>query len=29
MEVSAILLDLELQGGVQVLPGNSYIRGQL
>lgn len=29
MEVSAILLDLELQGGVQMLPGNSYIRGQL
>ncbi len=29
MEVSAILLDLELQGGVQALPGNSYIRGQL
>lgn len=29
MEVSAILLDLELQGGVQVLPGNSYIRGHL
>ncbi len=29
MEVSAILLDLELQGGVQVLPGNSYIRGRL
>ncbi|SHI90699.1 DNA protecting protein DprA [Malonomonas rubra DSM 5091] len=28
MEVSAILLDLELQGGVQMLPGNSYIRGQ-
>lgn len=29
MEVSAILLDLELQGGVQVLPGNSYIRSRL
>lgn len=29
MEVSAILLDLELQGGVQMLPGNSYIRGKL
>jgi DNA processing protein len=29
MEVSAILLDLELRGGVQVLPGNCYIRGQL
>ena len=29
MDVSAILLDLELCGGVQVLPGNSYIRGQL
>lgn len=28
MEVSAILLDLELQGGVQGLPGNAYIRGQ-
>lgn len=27
MDVSAILLDLELQGGVQVLPGNNYIRG--
>lgn len=29
MEVSAILLDLELRGGVQLLPGNSYIRGQI
>lgn len=29
MEVSAILLDLELKGGAQVLPGNSYLRGQL
>ena len=29
MEVSAILLDLELQGGVQALPGRYYIRGQL
>ncbi len=29
MELSAILLDLELQGGVQVLPGNHFIRGQL
>lgn len=26
MEVSAILLDLELRGGVKMLPGNSYIR---
>ncbi len=29
MELSAILLDLELRGGVQMLPGNQYIRGQL
>lgn len=29
MDVSAILLDLELQGGVQALPGRNYIRGQL
>jgi len=29
MEVSAILLDLELLGGVQALPGRYYIRGQL
>ncbi len=29
MELSAILLDLELRGGVQTLPGNQYIRGQL
>jgi DNA processing protein len=29
MDVSAILLDLELQGGVQALPGRYYIRGQL
>ena len=29
MELSAILLDLELQGGVSVLPGNQYIRGRL
>lgn len=29
MEVSAILLDLELQGGVQTLPGNNYIRSHL
>ncbi|PLX87006.1 MAG: DNA-protecting protein DprA [Desulfuromonas sp.] len=29
MEVSAILLDLELQGAVQALPGRHYIRGQL
>lgn len=28
MEVSAILLDLELQGAVQILPGNCYIRGK-
>ena len=28
MELSAILLDLELQGGVQVLPGNRYIRSR-
>ena len=26
MELSAILLDLELQGGIQTLPGNHYIR---
>ncbi len=26
MELSAILLDLELRGGVQTLPGNTYIR---
>ncbi|WP_029911527.1 DNA-processing protein DprA [Pelobacter seleniigenes] len=29
MELSAILLDLELQGGVQALPGNHYIRNRL
>ena len=29
MELSAILLDLELRGGVQTLPGNHYIRGQV
>ena len=29
MELSAILLDLELRGGIQTLPGNHYIRGQL
>ncbi len=29
MELSAILLDLELRGGVQMLPGNQYIRGKL
>jgi len=29
MDVSAILLDLELRGGVQMLPGNSYIRGKI
>ena len=29
MEVSAILLDLELRGGVQMLPGNTYIRGNI
>ncbi len=29
MELSAILLDLELRGGIQSLPGNQYIRGQL
>ena len=29
MDVSAILLDLELQGGVQALPGRYYIRGSL
>lgn len=29
MELSAILLDLELRGGVQALPGRYYIRGQL
>jgi len=29
MNVSAILLDLELRGGVQLLPGNTYIRGKL
>ena len=28
MEVSATLLDLELRGGVKLLPGNAYIRGQ-
>ncbi|MBN1957863.1 MAG: DNA-processing protein DprA [Desulfuromonadales bacterium] len=28
MELSAILLDLELQGGVQALPGNLYIRSR-
>ncbi|MDX2496084.1 MAG: DNA-processing protein DprA [Desulfuromusa sp.] len=27
MELSAILLDLELRGGIQTLPGNNYIRG--
>ena len=27
MEVSAILLDLELRGGAKLLPGNVYIRG--
>jgi len=26
MELSAILLDLELRGGIQTLPGNHYIR---
>ncbi len=29
MELSAILLDLELRGGIQTLPGNHFIRGQL
>ncbi|MCW8860370.1 MAG: DNA-processing protein DprA [Deltaproteobacteria bacterium] len=29
MELSAILLDLELQGGITSLPGNHYIRGRL
>ncbi len=29
MELSAILLDLELRGGVQTLPGGHYIRGRL
>jgi DNA processing protein len=29
MDVSAILLDLELRGGVQLLPGNHYIRGKI
>lgn len=28
MELSAILLDLELQGGIQALPGNQYIRSR-
>jgi len=28
MELSAILLDLELRGGIQALPGNHYIRKQ-
>ncbi|MEA3362954.1 MAG: DNA-processing protein DprA [Thermodesulfobacteriota bacterium] len=27
MELSAILLDLELRGGIKTLPGNNYIRG--
>jgi DNA processing protein len=27
MELSASLLDLELRGGVKLLPGNAYIRG--
>ena len=27
MELSAILLDLELRGGIQILPGNHFIRG--
>lgn len=29
MELSAILLDLELRGGIQALPGHFYIRGKL
>ncbi|MFK5926866.1 MAG: DNA-processing protein DprA [Desulfuromusa sp.] len=29
MELSAILLDLELRGGIQTLPGNNYIRQQM
>ncbi len=29
MELSVILLDLELRGGIQTLPGNHYIRSQL
>ena len=29
MELSAILLDLELQGGIQTLPGNHYVRNRL
>jgi len=29
MDVSAILLDLELRGAVQMLPGNTYIRGKI
>ena len=29
MQLSAILLDLELRGGIQTLPGNYYIRAQL
>ena len=29
MELSAILLDLELRGGIQALPGSLYIRGRL
>jgi DNA processing protein len=29
MELSAILLDLELRGGIKTLPGNNYIRGQM
>ena len=29
MDVSAILLDLELRGGVQMLPGGQFIRGKV
>lgn len=29
MELSAILLDLELQGAIQALPGHLYVRGKL
>ena len=29
MELSVILLDLELRGGVQTLPGDYYSRGHL
>ncbi|SDZ91286.1 DNA protecting protein DprA [Desulfuromusa kysingii] len=29
MELSAILLDLELRGGIKTLPGNNYIREQI